>query len=150
MIRAGFCTLVLAGLLSGTPAGPAAAGPIEAIADAAMTPGYLPDCQDASVIGEVQGRFSTGAAGMLQAALALDTVDHVRQTHPVVSRPSSIARRYCAATAWLSNGRRAPLYYMVEQRMGFASIGWQVEYCVAGYEPWRVHDGQCRTVRKWW
>jgi hypothetical protein len=31
--------------------------------------------------------------------------------------------------------------------MGFASIGWYVDFCVAGQDPWRVHDGWCRTVR---
>ena len=31
--------------------------------------------------------------------------------------------------------------------MGFASIGDNVEFCVAGFDRWMVYNGRCRVLR---
>ncbi len=58
-----------------------------------------------------------------------------------------IARRYCGATAELSDGRRRTIWYLIEDRMGFAGVGDGVEFCVSGFDRWFVHNGRCRVVR---
>jgi hypothetical protein len=58
-----------------------------------------------------------------------------------------IARRYCEATAVLSNGRRHQVFYLIESGMGFAGIGGtNVEFCVNGFDRWKVYDGRCRVL----
>jgi len=40
------------------------------------------------------------------------------------------------------------LYYMVEFGQGFTGIGgFNVEFCVEGFDKWRIQDGNCRAVR---
>ena len=66
-------------------------------------------------------------------------------------QPSSdkwpIGRRYCGATAALSNGEERAVWYLVEEGMGLASIGDNVEFCVAGFDRWNVYNGRCRVLR---
>ncbi len=58
-----------------------------------------------------------------------------------------IARRYCHATAHLSDGRHRKVWYLIEGKMGFASIGQGVEFCVSGFDRWMVYNGSCRVLR---
>jgi uncharacterized protein (DUF1684 family) len=58
-----------------------------------------------------------------------------------------IARRYCQATVQLSDGRTRDVWYLIEGRMGFASIGENVEFCVSGFDRWLVYNGRCRVLR---
>ena len=69
-----------------------------------------------------------------------------------------IARRYCGATVELSDGRRRDIWYLIEERMGFATLldgfhlanetrGSNVEFCVAGFDRWMVYNGACRVLR---
>ena len=58
-----------------------------------------------------------------------------------------IARRYCGATAVLSDGRKRTVWYLIEDRMGFAGVGDGVEFCVSGFDRWKVYNGRCRVLR---
>lgn len=61
------------------------------------------------------------------------------------SRP--IARRYCGATARLSDGRKRYVWYLIENPMGYAGVGNNVEFCVTGFDRWYVYSGRCRVLR---
>lgn len=58
-----------------------------------------------------------------------------------------IGRRYCGATAVLSDGRDRTVWYLIEEGQGFASIGDNVEFCVSGFDRWMVYNGRCRILR---
>lgn len=58
-----------------------------------------------------------------------------------------IGRRYCGATAALSNGEHRAVWYLIEEGMGFASLGDNVEFCVDGFDRWYVYNGRCRVLR---
>ena len=69
-----------------------------------------------------------------------------------------IARRYCGATVELSDGDSREIWYLIEERMGFATFldgigmanevrGSNVEFCVAGFDRWNVYNGACRVLR---
>ena len=60
---------------------------------------------------------------------------------------SPIERRYCHATAALSDGRNRDIWYLIERPMGFAGIGSNVEFCVDGFDRWNVYNGRCRVLR---
>lgn len=59
-----------------------------------------------------------------------------------------IGRRYCGATVYLSDGGARPIWYLIEEGMGFASIGDNVEFCVSGFDRWYVYNGDCRVLRE--
>jgi capsid protein len=59
-----------------------------------------------------------------------------------------IPRRYCGATAQLSDGRAREVWYLIEGGMGFATLhGDNVEFCVSGFDRWHVYNGRCRVLR---
>lgn len=60
---------------------------------------------------------------------------------------SPIERRYCRATARLSDGRDRSIWYVIEYGQGFASIGDNVEFCLSGFDRWNVYNGSCRVLR---
>jgi len=53
----------------------------------------------------------------------------------------------CGATVTLSDGRDRSVWYLIEEGQGFASIGNNVEFCVAGFDRWLVYNGRCRVLR---
>jgi hypothetical protein len=59
-----------------------------------------------------------------------------------------IGRRYCGATVSLSDGDQRPIWYLIEEGMGLASIGDNVEFCVLGFDRWYVYNGDCRVLRE--
>jgi hypothetical protein len=60
--------------------------------------------------------------------------------------PSPIYRRYCRATAMMSDGRPRTIHYRISRGMGLAGTGYNVEFCIQGLDRWRVFDGNCRVL----
>lgn len=58
-----------------------------------------------------------------------------------------IARRYCHGSVDLSDGRRRSMWYLIENPMGFAGIGSNVEFCISGFDRWLVYGGHCRVLQ---
>ena len=71
-------------------------------------------------------------------------VTEVRYEPQGEDRP--IERRYCRATVALSDGDSRTVRYLIERPMGFAGIGSNVEFCVAGFDRWYVYNGRCRVL----
>lgn len=120
----------------------------------ALSPGEMPGCDDPRVLSQVQRRFHVQATRVHHTPeLKLAGVERIRHVEDVpgykVTRPTMINRRYCQGHALLNNGKHPQVYYLIEQRAGFVGVSWNVEFCLAGYDPWRVHDGHCRTLRPW-
>ncbi|WP_321502194.1 cytoplasmic protein [Breoghania sp.] len=107
----------------------------------------VPVCDAPSVLSAVK-RTIARAEYAYRGGLTVETMDRVAQTSFTQNRKSPIARRYCRARAYLSNGRAHPLYYMIEEYAGFVGVSWNVEACLPGHDRWKVHDGYCRTVRR--
>lgn len=60
---------------------------------------------------------------------------------------SPIERRYCAATAQLTDGQNRPVWYLIEYGQGFAGLGDNVEFCVLGFDRWNVYNAACSVLR---
>ena len=108
----------------------------------------LPACDDPAVVARIPERFAYQDARITLTGLTISGVDNIMQTGLKAGGPGLIDRRYCGATAWLSNGQTSDVYYIIEgPKVGFASIGWHTESCLPGFDPYRVYDARCRTVR---
>ena len=107
----------------------------------------LPVCDDGSVLASVSNKFSYYDARVIGSGLAIATISNVRETRLRVNGPSLIPRRYCDATATLSNGRRSEVVYLIEAHAGFASIVWNVQSCLPSFDPYRVYGAWCHSIR---
>lgn len=109
--------------------------------------GKLPACDERGVLAQVQKRIAYGSPRVLGYHLAIETFEAIGQDAVNVHGASWIDRRYCTATAWLSNGKSSEVVYLIEATQGFAGIGYKVQSCLPGYDRWRVYDAWCRSIR---
>jgi hypothetical protein len=109
--------------------------------------GSLPGCESPAVLAKVQSKIAYGSPRVLGYLLTIEQIDGIAQDDIDAHGTSLIDRRYCSATAWLSNGRKSEVVYLIEASQGFASIGYNVESCLPSYDRWRVYDEWCRSIR---
>ncbi len=124
-----------------------AAGPLAPSATAGIF-GSLPECSSHQVIAKVVRRFNKADNRTWRRGIHLDFISGATERAVNPWPTSSINRRYCRASATLSDGRRVPVHYVVEQRVGFAGTGWNVEFCIGEADRWRVYGGDCRVLRR--
>jgi hypothetical protein len=108
----------------------------------------LPACDDPSVIARIPEKFAYQDAHITMTGLAITGIDGIREHALRAGGPGLIDRRYCGGTAWLSDGRRSEVVFLIEgPKLGHVSIGWHVESCLPGFDPYRVYDARCRSIR---
>ena len=122
---------------------------------ASASPVDVPACDAPAVLDRVRGDFAYGMARVEKSDLAIVEFGKIRSQGAGVNDPSHIPHRWCYAPVTLSNGLRSTAYWRVDRGVGFASYGYagltdDVESCVLGHDRWSVHDGACRTARRWW
>ncbi len=139
---------ILTGLLFvASLAGPAIA------ADSSIGPGYsgwhaIPSCDSPSVTWKISEKFVYQDARLIHSGLSIAQLDGIHEDGTGDVWNSRITRRYCGATAWLSDGSKAEVVYVIEgPHLSTFSKSWHVESCVAGYDLFHVYDAQCRSIR---
>lgn len=106
-----------------------------------------PSCGDSKVLNKISKRFNQAENDTWYRGIHMDSISRPHGHDRSGFEDSPIYRQYCHAYANLSNGKSPKVYYLIEEGMGLAGFGWNVEFCVTGLDPWRVYDGYCRTVR---
>lgn len=110
--------------------------------------GDIPACDNPRVEAKIKNRFRRYTdRHVLERGLNIESFAHIRQARYDIGNPSPLARRYCQARAHFNDNRSRRVFYFVEEQFGFVGIKWNVEFCVAGLDPWRVYDGKCRVAR---
>jgi hypothetical protein len=104
------------------------------------------DCDNAGVLKTIDTRFNH--AFLNRDSIAIDSIDKVHQHRlEEATERSPIARRYCGAVATMSDGRERTMWYLIEDGMGLAGMGDNVEFCVSGLDPIKAYDGRCRVLK---
>ncbi len=106
-----------------------------------------PSCDDWSVLARVTEKFSYQDRHIAGEGIEIASLDNIHQYDPRLER-GLVTRRFCTATASLSNGRKTNVAYLIEGPwLATDSLGWHVESCVVGHDPWRIYDANCRSLR---
>jgi capsid protein len=106
-------------------------------------------CSDQRVLKSIVSRFGyqvTHVPNLPQVGISAFSNVYQNRYEPG-AQPPLITRHYCGATAILTDGEPRQIWYLVEEGQGFASIGDNVEFCVAGFDRWKVYDGGCRVLQ---
>jgi hypothetical protein len=105
-------------------------------------------CDDAAVLNRIRNGFHHQVLNVPR--LPDVEILNFRKIHQHRYIPgndvSNTSRRYCGATADFSDGRSRPVYYLIRDEMGFASVGDGVQFCVPGFDRWRAYNGYCRLI----
>lgn len=135
--------LVAVAALATSFAGTAAVTPAKA-----FTGKNAASCSQQGVLDYMARRFVWTDEHVIQRGLRIEDITH---THENKYEPTTdthlIGRRYCHATAWMNDGTKRQMWYLIEEGMGFAGIGNNVEFCISGLDPWHVYGAWCRSVR---
>jgi hypothetical protein len=107
--------------------------------------GNLPPCE--SALGKVSSNFADKESTFWNSTLQITGYDRVRE---IAFRPwqsDNIPRRYCAATAMLSDGKPRPVYFSIIEDGGFAGFSNGVEFCVVGLDRNWAYNPACKAAR---
>lgn len=107
-------------------------------------------CGHQAVLNRIASRFRHQVNHVPH--LANVAINDFRQISESLNKPQiagerPIERRYCHASADMSDGQSRNVWYVIERPAGFAGIGSNVEFCVSGFDRWNVYDGRCRVLR---
>lgn len=108
----------------------------------------FPDCGNANVNARIVDRFNWAEANTWNRGIDIRSIDGQVERSVEAFGPNPIYRRYCRGRALLSNGRHHTVYYRIERGTGLAGTGYNVEFCLPGYDRWRVYDGYCRVLSR--
>ncbi len=108
----------------------------------------FPGCDDPRVLKKIVKRYNWAEKHTWRRGVDLNDVTQAGERLTLVGDDRLVNRRYCRGHARMSDGRHSSVYYLIEQRQGFASIRWNVEFCITGRDNWRVYNGSCRSLRR--
>lgn len=107
-------------------------------------------CSETRVLDRVKRNFRyqvTHVPNLPQVDI-LDYRDIRLTRYEPLAQDNPIERTYCQAVAMMSDGHNRHVWYLIEGGQGFASIGDNVEFCVAGFDRWYVYNSPwCRVLR---
>ena len=106
-------------------------------------------CEDAGILKRVESRFRHQVLNVpnLPDVQIVEFHNIHQHRYQPFGDKQPIARRYCGATALMSDGYKREVWYLIEDRMGFVGVGDGVEFCVSGFDRWNVYNAHCRVLK---
>ncbi|MGH6684459.1 MAG: hypothetical protein ACRECA_11190 [Pseudolabrys sp.] len=107
--------------------------------------GALPPCEAA--LDKIASRFAQKEDRFWNSDLQILNFEQVRE---IASRPwaaGTIPRRFCSATALVSDGRKHRVNYWIGEDTGMIGANWGVEWCVVGLDRNWAYNPACKMAR---
>ena len=108
--------------------------------------GAVAECGNATVLSTIDARFDHAFLHKNKISIESITKIHQHRLEDATER-SPISRRYCGGVATMSDGRERTLWYLIEDGMGLAGLGDNVEFCISGLDQLKAYDGRCRVLK---
>lgn len=106
-----------------------------------------PACDDPAVLRTISSRFHQAERAYWHTGVRMAEIVSPRETAFRDRHPRLIATRYCTAVAYLTDGARHDLVYWLRSDLGFAGMGWGVEFCLVGRDRQMSYAPHCRMLR---
>mgnify|MGYP003641203143 CR=1 FL=1 len=114
----------------------------------AFTGGVFQSCDSPEVLNYIQKRFVWTDRHLLKRGLAIDSITRTHRNRVKYGNEYwSIPRLYCHGTAHMNDGHKRTIWWLIEGGMGFAGLRDNLEFCIDGLDPFKVHGAWCRSVR---
>ena len=145
--RASWFALALAVGAAMTPAGLASAASILELNFGLFGPRYdgaLPPCEAGLDI--ISSRFSQKEGRYWNSDLTIQGFERVREIAYRPWAPNTIPRRFCTATALVSDGLKHPVHYSIGETTSMIGASWGVEWCVVGLDRNMAYSPACKMA----
>jgi hypothetical protein len=107
--------------------------------------GALPPCE--AGLGKIAARFAEKEGSFWNSSLQILDFERVREIAYSPWALGTIPRRFCQATALVSDGRKHAVYYSIGEDTGMIGANWGVEWCVAGLDRNWAYNPRCKMAR---
>lgn len=107
--------------------------------------GVLPPCE--AGLDTIAARFAQKESRFWNSDLQILGFERVRETAFSPWANGTIPRRFCQATALVSDGRKHAVYYWIGEDTGMIGASWGVEWCVAGLDRNWAYSPNCKMAR---
>ncbi len=107
--------------------------------------GALPPCE--AGLRTIASRFAQKEGQYWNSDLQILDFERVRE---IAYRPwaaGTIPRRFCTATALVSDGRKHAVNYWIGEDTGMIGMTWGVEWCVVGLDRNWAYNPRCKMAR---
>ena len=109
--------------------------------------GHLPECHDSSALSQIASRFAGKEYKFWNSGLTIVNFDRIHETGNRPWNPDTIPRRFCRATAMVSDGRKRAVYFWIGEDTGRIGADWGVEWCVVGLDRNWAFNPACKMAR---
>jgi hypothetical protein len=107
--------------------------------------GVLPFCE--AGLGKISAHFSEKERSFWGSDLQILGFERVRETTYSPWALGTIPRRFCRATAQVSDGRKHAVYYSIGEDTGMIGMTWGVEWCVVGLDRNWAFNPACKMAQ---
>ena len=104
----------------------------------------LPLCGEPGALNMIQAHFAEKESQYWVSELKIVGFENIRE---IAFRPwveGTIPRRYCRATALVSDGIKRSVSYWIGEDTGFLGMGYGIEWCVVGLDRNWAYNPACR------
>jgi hypothetical protein len=148
--RASWFALALAVAAAAVPAGPASAASIFELNFWLSGPRYdgvLPPCDASAALDIISSKFAEKEYRYWNSTLTIQGYERVREVAFRPWAPNTIPRRFCTATALVSDGLKHPVHYSIGETTSMIGVGLGVEWCVVGLDRNMAYSPACKMAR---
>ncbi|HTQ84537.1 MAG TPA: hypothetical protein VMI47_14855 [Pseudolabrys sp.] len=107
--------------------------------------GVVPACDAA--LDWIASRFATKEGRFWNSDLTITGFDGVRETAFRPWANVTIPRRFCTATAYVSDGSRHRVNYWIGEDTGLIGAIWGIEWCVVGLDRNWAYNPACKMAQ---
>jgi hypothetical protein len=94
----------------------------------------VPLCEERGPLDMIRRRFGTKEGKFWNSDLKLVGFEQIQEVSRQPWAPGTIPRRFCSASALISDGVRRPMYYSITEDAGMIGVSYDVEFCVVGLD----------------
>jgi hypothetical protein len=109
--------------------------------------GVLPSCDAPSVFEKIIARFAEKENLYWNSHLAIVAFDDVRENAFRPWAADTIPRRWCSGFAYVSDGRKHPVFYSIGEDTGMIGQTFGVEWCVVGLDRNWAYNPACKVAQ---
>lgn len=107
----------------------------------------VPACNEHGPLDRIMSRFGAKEFGFWNSDLTIVGFEQIREVAWEPWSSGTIPRRFCTASALISDGKRHQINYSIIEDAGILGVSYGVEWCVIGLDRNWAYNPNCKAAR---